>query len=60
MATVAQQAVTRSAVQELAAGLLPSTPELARGMADHLAAAIPEIAAIDAVLVAMARAEAGR
>jgi hypothetical protein len=47
MAGVAHPAVTRSAVQELAAGLLPSTSELARGMADHLAAAIPEIAAID-------------
>ena len=34
-------------VQELAAELLSRTPALARGMADHLAAAIPELAALD-------------
>ena len=44
---MAQPAVTTSAVQELAAEMLPSTPELARGMAAHLAGAIPELAAVD-------------
>jgi hypothetical protein len=47
MAAVGQQAATGSAVQELAAELLPSTPELASGMAEHLYAAIPELAAIE-------------
>jgi hypothetical protein len=41
MAAVAQQ----SAVQELASELLPSTPALGEGMAEHLYAAIPELAA---------------
>jgi DNA-binding PucR family transcriptional regulator len=36
-----------SVVQELAAELLTSTPELARGMADHLYATIPELAATE-------------
>jgi DNA-binding PucR family transcriptional regulator len=34
-------------VTELAAELLPSTPELAREMAEHVAGAIPELAALD-------------
>ena len=33
--------------QELAAELLPSTPQLAREMAEHLYAAVPELAALD-------------
>ena len=36
-----------SVCQELAAELLPSAPELAREMAEHLYAAIPELAALD-------------
>jgi hypothetical protein len=36
-----------SVVQELAAELLTRTPELARGMADHLYATIPELAATE-------------
>ena len=44
---VAQQSGITSAVQELAGELLPRTPELARGMADHLYAAIPELSAIE-------------
>ena len=50
-----------SVVPELAAELLTKTPELARGMADHLYATIPELAATaDGELVAdlMASAEA--
>jgi hypothetical protein len=47
MAAAAQQAGITSAVQELAGELLPRTPELARGMAEHLYPAIPELAAID-------------
>jgi hypothetical protein len=47
MAAVAHQARTSSAVQHTAAELLPTTPELGRGMAEHLVAAIAEIAAID-------------
>ena len=47
MAAAAHQARTSSAVQQTAAELLPTTPDLGRGMAEHLAAAIPEIAAID-------------
>ena len=43
---VEQPGIT-SAVQELAGELLPRTPELARGMADHLYAAIPELSAIE-------------
>jgi hypothetical protein len=38
---------SRPAVQEVAAGLLPATPELARGMAEHLYASIPELAAME-------------
>jgi hypothetical protein len=65
MAAVAHQARTSSAVQQTAANLLPTTPELGRGMADHLAAAIPEIAAIDdddllAELLASAEANVGQ
>ena len=47
MTAVGHQARTSSPVQQTAAELLPTTPELGRGMAEHLAAAIPEIAAID-------------
>jgi DNA-binding PucR family transcriptional regulator len=47
MAAVAQQSGITSAVQELASELVPRTPELARGMAEHLYAAIPELAAIE-------------
>jgi hypothetical protein len=47
MAAVAQQSKTSSAVQQTAAELLPTVPELGRGLAEHLAAAIPEFAAID-------------
>ncbi|MEA2167693.1 MAG: hypothetical protein QOF76_993 [Solirubrobacteraceae bacterium] len=47
MAGVAQQPGTTYAVQELAGELLPQTPELARGMADHLYAAIPELSATE-------------
>jgi DNA-binding PucR family transcriptional regulator len=47
MAAVAQQTGITSAVQELASEMLPRTPELARGMAEHLYPAIPELAAID-------------
>ena len=35
------------AVSELAAALLPSTRELAQGLADHLAATVTELAAVD-------------
>jgi hypothetical protein len=34
-------------VRELAAELLPATRELSQGLADHLAATVPELAAID-------------
>ena len=44
---MAQQSELTPAVQELAGELLPRTPELAREMADHLYAAIPELNAID-------------
>jgi hypothetical protein len=47
MGAVAQQSVSTSAVQALASELLPRTPELARGMAEHLYAAIPELNASD-------------
>ncbi|MGZ4202548.1 MAG: hypothetical protein ACXVRH_10875, partial [Thermoleophilaceae bacterium] len=47
MAAVIQQAGVTSAVQELAGELLPRTPELARAMAEHLYAAIPELSAIE-------------
>src|SRR3954452_15055671 len=43
MAAVAQEAESTAAVRELAGELLPETPELARGMAEHLYAAIPEL-----------------
>jgi PucR C-terminal helix-turn-helix domain/GGDEF-like domain len=36
-----------SVCQELAAELLPSTPELAREMAEHLYGAVPELAALE-------------
>ncbi len=42
---MAQQVVVSSPVQELAAQLLPRTPELARDMAEHLYTAIPDLAA---------------
>ena len=47
MGAVAQQSGITSAVQELSAELLPRTPELARGMAQHLYAAIPELNALE-------------
>jgi DNA-binding PucR family transcriptional regulator len=47
MAAVAQRSGLRSAVEELAGELLPRTPELARGMADHLYEAIPELSSIE-------------
>jgi hypothetical protein len=47
MGAVAQQPVSTVAVQELAAELLPRTRELARGMAEHLYAAIPELNALE-------------
>ena len=47
MAAVTQQSGATSAVQELAGELLPRTPELAREMAEHLYAAIPELSAIE-------------
>ncbi|HEX6712320.1 MAG TPA: helix-turn-helix domain-containing protein [Thermoleophilaceae bacterium] len=47
MAVAAQQSELTSAVRELAAELVPRTPELARAMADHLYAAIPELSAIE-------------
>jgi hypothetical protein len=47
MAAVVQQSQVTSAVHELAGELLPRTPELARGMAEHLYEAIPELAAIE-------------
>jgi hypothetical protein len=36
-----------SVVQDVAAELLADTPQLAREMADHLHAAIPELAALE-------------
>jgi DNA-binding PucR family transcriptional regulator len=47
MTAVAQQASTRSAVRETAEELLPTTRELARGMAKHLSSEIPEIGEIE-------------
>jgi hypothetical protein len=47
MAAAAPLASTRSAVRETAEGLLPSTPELGRGMAEHISSAIPEISEIE-------------
>jgi DNA-binding PucR family transcriptional regulator len=47
MAAVAQQSGITPAVQELAGELVPRTRELARGMADHLYGAIPELSAIE-------------
>lgn len=47
MAAVVQQSELASPVQQLASELLPRTPEFARGMADHLYAAIPELSAIE-------------
>ena len=47
MGAVAQQSGITSAVQELSTELLPRTPELARGMAEHLYAAIPELNALE-------------
>ena len=47
MAAVAQQSGVKSAVQQFAGELLPRTHELARGMAEHLYAAIPELSAIE-------------
>jgi DNA-binding PucR family transcriptional regulator len=47
MAAVAQQSGITSAVQALASELVLRTSELARGMAEHLYAAIPELSAIE-------------
>ena len=47
MAAVAEHSAITSAVQELAGELLPRTPELARGMAEHLYTAIPELSALE-------------
>jgi DNA-binding PucR family transcriptional regulator len=47
MAAVAQQASTRSAVRETAEELLPTTPELGRGMAEYISSGIPELGEID-------------
>jgi len=47
MGAVAQQSVSTPAVQALAGELVARTPELARGMAVHLYAAIPELNASD-------------
>jgi PucR C-terminal helix-turn-helix domain/GGDEF-like domain len=47
MAAAAPLASTRSAVRENAEDLLPSTPELGRGMAEHISSAIPEIREIE-------------
>ena len=47
MAVVGEQSGTTSAVQELANEFLPLTQELARGMAEHLYGAIPELSAIE-------------
>jgi hypothetical protein len=43
---VASQVATRSAVRETAKELLPTIPELGRGMADYIAAAMPEFGEI--------------
>jgi DNA-binding PucR family transcriptional regulator len=47
MGAVAQQSGATSAVQALAGELLPRANELARGMADHLYATIPDLAAME-------------
>ena len=44
---MAQQSGLTPAVQELAGELLPRAQDLARGMAEHLYAAIPELSAIE-------------
>ena len=46
MAAAATQASTRSAVRKTAQELLQTTPDLGRGMAEHLSSAIPEISEI--------------
>jgi hypothetical protein len=47
MAVVAQRSGGTPAVEALAGELLPRTSELARGMADYLYAAIPELSAVE-------------
>jgi PucR C-terminal helix-turn-helix domain/GGDEF-like domain len=47
MAVAAPLASTQSAVRETAEDLLPSTPELGRGMAEYISSAIPEIREIE-------------
>ena len=47
MTAAATQASTRSAVRETAEELLHTTPELGRGMAEHLSSAIPELGEIE-------------
>jgi DNA-binding PucR family transcriptional regulator len=47
MAASAPQASTRSAVRETAEEMLPTTPELGRGMADYISSGIPELGEID-------------
>jgi hypothetical protein len=42
MTAVDPQHTTRSAVEEVATGLLPTIPDLARGMAEHISGEIPE------------------
>jgi len=65
MAAVAQHASTRSAVRETAEELLPTIPELGRGMADYISSGIPELGQIDddelrAELVASCEANIGQ
>jgi hypothetical protein len=65
MATMARQSGITSAVQEVVDGLLPETHELALGMAEHLYASIPELAALEddelrAELVASTEANIGQ
>jgi DNA-binding PucR family transcriptional regulator len=47
MAVAATQASSRSAVRETAEELLPSTPEMGRGMAQYISSSIPEIRDIE-------------
>jgi hypothetical protein len=47
MAAVASRVGTRSAVRETAGELLPITPDLGRGMADHISSAMPEFDEIE-------------
>jgi hypothetical protein len=65
MAAVASTVDTRSAVRETAEELLPTTPDLGRGMADHISSAMPEFDEIEdeelrAELLASAEANIGQ